>query len=104
VFLLFQPRMRSNCRHEPQVSCKLTSVLLTHPITSVVLTSPTIDAANPAMAMRPTKTSLSLVKPSSKPARLLLLLLLEVVGTFWLILGACRQHSRGERLVSKRVC
>jgi hypothetical protein len=32
------------------------------------------------MAMRPTKTSLSLVKPSSKPARLLLLLLVKVVA------------------------
>jgi hypothetical protein len=45
------------------------------------------------MAMRPTKTSLSLVKPSSKPARLLLLL----VGTFWLILGACRQKGDDNR-------
>jgi hypothetical protein len=57
---------------------------------SLVLTSPTTDAAKPVMASRPTKTSFSLVKPSSKPAGLLLLL----VGALWLILGACRNISK----------
>jgi hypothetical protein len=82
---------------QPHNSCKPAAA---HAVTTIqrqaaVLTSPTTDAAKPAMAMRPTNTSLSLVKPISKPARLEeLLLLLLLVEAFWLILGACRRQQQ----------